>query len=286
MKRVALATDAFGREQDAQLPVLVAALRARGIDAVAVDWDDAGFDWAAQDAVVIRSTWQYTDGLPEFLAWADRVGAVTSLHSPAEVVRWNSDKTYLAELAAHGVPTVPTRFIAPGDAVRLPEDGEIVVKPSVSAGARNSARYTLAQRDAAEAHVRLLHEGGETAMVQPYMERIVDGERALVFLGGRFSHAMRKGPVLNDTGRIDNARVPHPDLVRHVPDAVERAVAAAALATVAVPAGGPLLYARVDLALAGDGSPVVMELELIEPNLFLTEAEGGVERFVEAVARL
>ncbi|MGW6704535.1 ATP-grasp domain-containing protein [Streptomyces sp. NPDC054956] len=286
MRRVALATDGCGRERDAELPLLVAALRERGLDASAVSWDEDGYDWAQQDAVIIRSTWEYTGRLPEFLAWADRVGAVTALHNPAHVVRWNSDKTYLAELAARGVPTVPTRFIAPGDDVRLPERGEIVVKPSVSAGARNSARYTEEQRDAAEAHVRLLHKGGETAMVQPYMERIVDGERALVFLAGEFSHAMRKGPVLTDTGRVDNARVPHPDLVVHVPDAAERAVAEAALAAVATLASGPLLYARVDLALTGDGSPVVMELELIEPNLFLTTAPGAVDRFVEAVVRL
>ncbi|MFG2709881.1 RimK family alpha-L-glutamate ligase [Streptomyces goshikiensis] len=286
-RRVVLATDAFGRARDAELPVLIAALRERGVDAAAADWDDAGFDWAAQDAVVIRSTWDYTERLPEFLAWASRVAGVTALHSPAEVVRWNSDKTYLAELAAAGVPTVPTRFIAPGAPVELTEGGEIVVKPSVSAGARNSARYTPAQRGAAEAHVRMLHEGGATAMVQPYLERIVDGERALVFLGGEFSHAMRKGPVLTDTGRVDNTRVPHPDLVGHVPDAAELAVARAALTALATArAAGPLLYARVDLALDAAGSPVVMELELIEPNLFLTATEGGVDRFVEAVTRL
>ncbi|MFD3556314.1 RimK family alpha-L-glutamate ligase [Streptomyces goshikiensis] len=286
-RRVVLATDAFGRARDAELPVLIAALRERGVDAAAADWDDAGFDWAAQDAVVIRSTWDYTERLPEFLAWASRVAAVTALHSPAEVVRWNSDKTYLAELAAAGVPTVPTRFIAPGEPVELTEGGEIVVKPSVSAGARNSARYTPAQRGAAEAHVRMLHEGGATAMVQPYLERIVDGERALVFLGGEFSHAMRKGPVLTDTGRVDNTRVPHPDLVGHAPDAAELAVARAALTALATArAAGPLLYARVDLALDAAGSPVVMELELIEPNLFLTATAGGVDRFVEAVTRL
>ncbi|MFD6184683.1 RimK family alpha-L-glutamate ligase [Streptomyces goshikiensis] len=286
-RRVVLATDAFGRARDAELPVLIAALRERGVDAAAADWDDAGFDWAAQDAVVIRSTWDYTERLPEFLAWASRVAAVTALHSPAEVVRWNSDKTYLAELAAAGVPTVPTRFIAPGEPVELTEGGEIVVKPSVSAGARNSARYTPAQRGAAEAHVRMLHEGGATAMVQPYLERIVDGERALVFLGGEFSHAMRKGPVLTDTGRVDNTRVPHPDLVGHAPDAAELAVARAALTALATArTAGPLLYARVDLALDAAGSPVVMELELIEPNLFLTATAGGVDRFVEAVTRL
>ncbi|MFD3875873.1 RimK family alpha-L-glutamate ligase, partial [Streptomyces sp. NPDC058623] len=226
--RVALATDASGIAHDSELPLLVAALRERGIDATAARWDDAGFDWAAQVAVIIRSTWQNTGRPAEFLVWADRVDAVTALHSPARVVRWNSDKRYLAQLAALSVPTVPTRFIAPGEDVVLPERGDIVVKPSVSAGARNSARHTPTQRAAAAAHVRMLQAGGGTAMVQSYMDRIADGERALVFLGGRFSHALRKGPVLTDTGRIDNERAPHPDLTPHVPDEAERDLAAAA----------------------------------------------------------
>lgn len=285
-RRVVLATDGFGCAEDAELPVLVAALRERGVDAVAVDWAEEGYDWAAPDVVVIRSTWDYSERLPEFLTWVDGVDAVTALHSPAELVRWNSDKVYLAELAARGIPTVPTRFIAPGDPVTLPPGGEIVVKPSVSAGSRDTARYTPAQREAASAHVRMLHGTGATAMVQPYMERIVDGERALVFLGGEFSHAVRKGPVLTDTGRIDNTRVPHPDLTAHTPSATELALAGAVLAATASRTAGPLAYARVDLAPAGDGTPVLMELELIEPNLFLTMTPGGVERFVEVVLGL
>ncbi|MEV6569629.1 hypothetical protein [Streptomyces sp. NPDC051577] len=285
-RRVVLATDGFGGAEDAELPVLVSALRERGVDAVAVDWAEEAYDWAAPDVVVIRSTWDYSQRLPEFLAWVDGVNAVTALHSPAGLVRWNSDKVYLSELAARGVPTVPTRFIAPGDPVTLPPDGEIVVKPSVSAGARDTARYTSAQRDAATAHIRMLHDAGTTAMVQPYMERIVDGERALVFLGGEFSHAVRKGPVLTDTGRIDNTRVAHPDLTGHTPSTAELALATAALSAVASRTAGPLAYARVDLAPAGDGTPVLMELELIEPNLFLTMTPGGVERFVEVVTGL
>ncbi|CAM5660633.1 Cycloserine biosynthesis protein DcsG [Streptomyces avidinii] len=288
-RRVVLATDRRGRSTDAELPALVAALRERGTDAVAVDWDDPAHPWSAADAVVIRSTWGYTRRLAEFLAWADRVAAVTALHNPARVVRWNCDKRYLEELVAQGVPTVPTRFIAPGDPVVLPPGGGFVVKPSVSAGARDSARYTQEQRPAAEAHVRGLQGGGQTAMVQPYLERIVEGERALVFLGGEFSHCVRKGPVLTDTGRVDNSRTPHPDLVEHVPGAAELAVARAALSAASGASGAPgapLLYARVDLALDAEGSPVVMELELIEPNLFLTRTEGALGRFADAVGRL
>ncbi|MDI2125594.1 ATP-grasp domain-containing protein [Yinghuangia seranimata] len=285
-RRVAVATDGFGQAHDEELPVLVAALRDHGYDAEAVAWDDPAYAWPGVDAVLIRSTWEYTERLSEFRAWLDVAAATTVLHNPAAVVRWNTDKTYLAQLEAHGVPIVPTGYLAPGEPVVLPADGEIVVKPSVSVGGRNSARYTVAQRAAAEEHVRFLHAEGATAMVQPYLPRIVDGERALVFLGGRFSHAMRKGPVLTDTGRIDNQRDAHPNPVPHTPGDAELALADAALSALKAIVPGadePLLYARVDVALADDGAPVVMELELIEPNLFLTRVEGGVARYVAAV---
>ncbi|THA52926.1 hypothetical protein E6R62_19910 [Streptomyces sp. A1136] len=176
---------------------------------------------------------------------------------------------------------VPTRFVAPGEETPLPEDGHFVVKPAVSAGARDSARYTPAQHDLAARHIAALHRAGSTAMVQPYLTRIEEGERALVFLGGVFSHALRKGPVLGEAGVIDNAREAHPDLVPHQPSAAELALARAALA--AVPGRDPLLYARVDLARADDGAPVVMELELVEPNLFTAHSRSGLERFADVV---
>jgi len=198
------------------------------------------------------------------------------------VVRWNCDKRYLRDLADRGVPVVPTTFLAPGEAVELPAHEQFVVKPCVSAGARDSARYTADQAALAEAHVRSLHAAGETAMVQPYLSRIAEGERALVFLGGEFSHALRKGPVLTDVGVIDNARVPHPDLIVHQPSAAELEVAATAID--AVPGSdGALLIARADLALADDGSPVVMELELIEPFLFFGHSPEGLQRFGRVV---
>ncbi|MER7046543.1 ATP-grasp domain-containing protein [Streptomyces jumonjinensis] len=279
--RVALATSAIGLELDADLPPMVAALRERGLDAVAVAWDAEGFDWSRCAAVVIRSTWGYTDRRPEFLAWADAVAATTRLDNPAGIVRWNTDKSYLLDLAGHGVPTVPTRLIAPHTDIGLPERGQFVVKPAVSAGARDSARYTEDQHHLAARHIAALHAAGSTAMVQPYLTRIDEGERALVYLGGVFSHAIRKGPVLTDIGVIDNDRVAHPDPVPHTPGPAELELAEAALA--AVPGRDPLLYARIDMALGDDGSPVVMELELVEPNLFLDHSRYGLQRFLDLV---
>ncbi|MER7466149.1 hypothetical protein [Streptomyces sp. NPDC097981] len=279
--RVALATSAMGLAWDADLPPMIEALRARGVDAVAAAWDAAGFDWSQCDAVVIRSTWEYAGRWPEYLAWADGVQGVTRLDNPAGIVRWNTDKRYLGELAGRGVPVVPTRFIAPGEAVVLPGHGQFVVKPTVSAGARDTARYAEQHHDLAAGHIAALHAAGSTAMVQPYLSRIDEGERALVFLGGDFSHAMRKGPVLTDVGVVDNDRVPHPDLVPHRPSAAELALAEAALG--AVPGSDALLYARIDIASADDGSPVVMEVELVEPNLFTGHSEHGLRRFTDLV---
>ncbi|MEY9967978.1 glutathione synthase/RimK-type ligase-like ATP-grasp enzyme [Streptacidiphilus sp. MAP12-16] len=282
--RVILATSTVGLDKDVDLPLMVDALRARGVDAAAVRWDAADYDWSACERVIIRSTWDYADRLDEYLSWVDRVSAVTRLHNPAEVVRWSSDKRYLQDLADQGVPTAPTTFIAPGDDVALPANGQFVVKPTVSAGARGAARYTGDQVALAARHVRSLNAAGATAMVQPYLSRIAEGERALVFLGGSFSHATRKGPVLTDIGVVDNARVAHPDLVGHQPSAAEIELATAALRV--APSRDEVRVARVDVALADDGSPVVMELELIEPNLFLTHNPAGLRSFADMVQGL
>ena len=282
--QVALVTSAIGQARDTDLPLALDALKGLGVDVEVVPWDAEGYDWGACDHVVIRSTWDYSGRLDEYLAWVDAVADVTRLHNPAEVVRWNCDKRYLGVLADRGVPTVPTAFLAPGEAIVLPGYEQFVVKPSVSAGARDSARYTADQVALAEAHVRSLHAAGRTAMVQPYLPRIAEGERALVFLGGEFSHALRKGPVLTDIGVVDNARVAHPDLTVHQPSSAELEVARAAIG--AAPRADELLIARADLALTDDGSPVVMELELIEPFLFLSHTPDGVRNFARTISEL
>jgi len=269
-------------DADVDLPLMVKALRARGVDAQAVAWDAADQDWAAFDQVVIRSTWDYAQRIEEFLAWTAAVARVTVLRNPAELVRWNSDKRYLRWLSDRGVSVLPTSFIEPGAAAILPDEPDFVLKPVVSAGARDTARYTRDQRAAAERHLATLHAAGKPAMVQPYLPQIAQGERALVFLAGRFSHAIRKGPALVQTGVIDNARVPHPDPTRHEPTRAELGLAARALAAAPV-ASADLLYARVDMALDARGEPVLMELELIEPNLFLGWSPTGLSRFADAV---
>ncbi|MFJ3229973.1 RimK family alpha-L-glutamate ligase [Streptomyces sp. NPDC086787] len=284
MPRIALATYDPGDEphHDRDLPVLVAALTAAGAAAEAVRWDGPGIDWAGFDLVVIRSTWDYSERAAEFTAWTERVGKLTRIANPAAVVRWNADKRYLGDLAAAGVPVVPTLYAAPGDTPALPDDRDFVVKPASGAGARLAARYTPAERDTALRHLARLHELGLTAMVQPYLGGIdVNGERALQFLAGRLLHASRKRAVLTPGTAYDADKVAHPGLEPWTPTPAELSVAERALA--AVPDAPELLYARVDLADGDDGLPRLMELELIEPNLFLFLHPRSVDAVADAI---
>lgn len=281
--RIALVTLRPMPDHDRDLPSLARALGESGAEPHIVGWDDPDVDWAGFDLAVIRSTWDYSWRAAEYVAWAERCARLTRLANPADVVRWNTDKRYLGELAEAGVPVVPTYYRAPGEAAELPEvEGEFVVKPTSGAGARYAARYRADERETALAHLARMHEEGFTAMVQPYMRRIdVTGERALVFCGGQFLHAIQKGAVLAPGTAYDAAKTPHPDLRPWQPTEAELDVAERALA--AVPGSPDLLYARVDLVDGADGGPHVMELELVEPNLFLTVHPGSLPRVAELI---
>ena len=269
---MALATCSSRPFEHDDTPALLAALADLEVDASAQVWDDSAVDWASYDLVVVRSTWDYTTRREEFLAWADSVPA---LANPASVLRWNTDKRYLAELAEVGVPVVPTSFVAPGEPFEPPAY-EHVVKPSVSAGARDTRRFAAGESSAA--HAETLLAAGRTVMVQPYQEAVdAAGETAVLLFDGAHSHAARKGPVLVPTLADPNDVTITP--AQATPAQLE--VATAALA--AVPWPEPLLYARVDLVPGPDGAPVLMELELTEPSLFLGTAAGAVERFAVAV---
>ena len=286
MPRIALVTCRPGPDisEDRDLPGLVRALREAGAEASAEVWDDDGVDWARFDLVVIRSTWDYSWRSAEFTAWAERCGALTRLANPADVVRWNTDKRYLGDLAKAGVPVVDTRYIVAGDPLDLPGDREYVVKPTSGAGARFAARYTPDEHDTAVRQLRRMHAEGFTAMVQPYMRGIeTAGERALQFFGGNLLHASRKGPVLAPGTPYDQRKVAHPGLTDWTPSLADTALARRALAF--VPGRPELLYARVDVVDDEDGQPRVMELELVEPNLFLWLHPESVPRVVEELLK-
>jgi hypothetical protein len=252
-------------------------------------WSDPSVDWERYDRVIIRSTWDYSSRLEEFLAWCTGIGE-RRLRNRPDLVAFNADKRYLDTLS---VPTVPTVFVAPGDP--LPElSDELVVKPNVSAGARDTGRFTRTGHDQAKALIVAIQDSGRTALVQPYQPSVdARGETALVFLGGELSHVLTKRAVLSGEGiapTIDDelqvAQVMlEPDLVAPAePLPAERRLAERVIAEITGAFGTPL-YARVDLVLNEQGAPIVLELELLEPSLYLTDAPGSSERFAAAILR-
>ncbi|GGV37475.1 ATP-grasp domain-containing protein [Streptomyces longisporoflavus] len=268
---------------DRDLPGLARSLGDAGAEVATVSWDDPRVDWERFDLVVIRSARDHGSRLAEFVAWAGRVARLTVLANPASVVRWNTDERYLEALATAGVPVVPTRYLAPGDAVEIPDDGAFVVKPASGAGARSAARYEKGEYEPAVRHIERLHGEGLTAMVQPYMPRVDEtGERALVYVGGRFLHAVRKGALLAPGTAYDDRTMPRPDLRTWQPTPAELALAEQVLA--AVPGSPELLYARVDLVDGAEGDgPCVLELGLVEPNLYLDLHAGSLPAVTEGI---
>jgi glutathione synthase/RimK-type ligase-like ATP-grasp enzyme len=262
---------------DRDTPLLARALAERGVDVTVAAWTDPAIGTAgpaaAFDLAVIRSTWDYHQRSAAFLTALEHIAA--PVLNPLPVIRWNAHKGYLAELAAAGVPSVPTAWVVRGQQ-HLPDVGTamIVIKPAVSAGAIGLARFRAGD-PAARAHLTDLTAIGDV-LVQPYLPEITLGERSLLFLGGEYSHAVRKLPAAGDF-RVQSEY--GGSVLPHRPTGAELATARAALAH----APGPdLLYARVDLVGSPD-APLVIELELIEPELFLPGAPAAVDRLADAV---
>ncbi|MFD5249806.1 RimK family alpha-L-glutamate ligase [Amycolatopsis sp. NPDC058340] len=245
-------------------------------------WDDTTVDFGAADIVVLRATWDYAERRDEFLSWTE---SVPSLSNSAEVVRWNTDKSYLAELGDAGVAVVPTTLIAPDDkAPRWPK-GEFVLKPAIGAGSRGAGRFTAG--DAAAAHLSGLQADGNTVLLQPYQSSVdSEGEIALVYFGGVYSHAFSKAAML---GReLDESGLYVTEKLAPVqPAAGFRALAEDALDATAALLGilrAELLYARVDLVAGPDGRPLLLELELVEPSLGFRQTDAAAAwRFASAV---
>ena len=291
MPRIALVTARVARGTDYDMPLLLDALRAMGADAHEVDWDDDTLDWSGFDLALLRSTWDYCDRLPAFLAWAERVARQTRLLNPLEVIRWNTDKHYLAALARAGVPVVPGAFVEPGQDAGVaidklfaahPAARDIVVKPAVGAGSRDAQRHARGSRQAIIAHVQRLLDRHRSVLLQPYLDRVDEhGETALLFFDGGFSHAIRKGPLLKRGEGSTTGLYAEETIQPRTPSADELAAAQGALA--AIPFEQPLSYARVDLIRDDEGAPRLLELELVEPSVFAAHADGVAERFAHAI---
>jgi glutathione synthase/RimK-type ligase-like ATP-grasp enzyme len=259
---------------------LLVQLKQRGIQARALPWDLAAAD-AGWSGVVLRNTWDYTQRFDEFMAWLSRLEAAEiPVWNAPSVVRWNAHKSYLLDLAAKGVAITPTRLVKAGAKTRLTQlvekEGwaEIVVKPAVSADAQDTRRIAAAGASAHEAWFHQL-SAKRDLLVQPFIRAIFEGEWSFVFFAGRFSHAALKRPAKGEW-RVQPRLGAVAEMAKPSPAQVEFARSVIAKAPTC-------LYARVDAVWAGR-EPRLMELELIEPHLFLDIARGAPGRFADAIA--
>jgi len=281
---VALVTATDGPDFMHEVDVLlVAALEARGVTVALPAWDDPDVAWEDVDLALVRTTWDYPDRRDEFVAWAEATAARTSLWNPAEVLRWNTHKSYLLELEERGAPVVPTAWLARGDRVDLDELlrqrgwSRAVVKPAVAAGSSGLTRVEAGDGRGQPAVEALLRT--HDVLVQPYLPSIeTRGELSVVVVDGVPTHAVRKLPTAGDFriqqefgGRYDREELgPDTDaLARWIVDAT----------------GSELLVARVDLVEDADGAPQLIELEATEPDLYLGVAPDAAEQVAEAVLR-
>ncbi len=263
--------------------LLLEALGRRGIDAAPAVWNEPAVEWGEFGACLLRSPWDYYERHREFLAWVGAVEAAMPLWNPAALVAWNLEKTYLRELGERGVSTIPTEWVERGErpdlAALLAARGweECVIKPTVDLGAFNLRRVRAGEPGAQEALDAVLERHG--AMVQPFLTSIEgEGELSLVYIDGGFSHAVRKRPAAGDF-RVQP--IWGGDWAPAEPDAAELRMAGEALEGLeAAP-----LYARVDLVAGPEGDACLIELELIDPNLFLAAFPPAAEALADATTR-
>ena len=278
---VALVTCRTLPEPDPDQELLLAALRRAGLATELLAWDDPEARAEEFELCVLRSSWNYPLQPEEFLAWIERTAAATRLVNSATVVRWNLHKRYLTELEASGLPTVPTIFVQRGARVSFAETlrregwNEAVIKPCISAGSFRTRRFAL--RDGLEAQEFLDELARERdAMIQRYMSSVEkEGETAMVWIAGQWTHAVDKAP------RFQGAEEHVSEAI--VPADAEQELADRVIASLPERWRAEMLYARLDLIPADDGKPLVSELELIEPSLFLIQHPPALERLVEGI---
>jgi len=279
MKKVALIRCVTLPDPDHDEQLLLSALRDEGLGAELLAWDDPGADPSAFDLCVLRSCWNYYEDPNAFMAWIEGAAKITRLMNPAHVVQWNLHKRYLQQMEEGGIPIIPTVWLERGEATDLSaimQDhswDEVVVKPAISAGSFCTKRFLRDEVEAGQAFLEaMLRE--RDGMVQRYMRTVEsNGERAMVWIDGTFTHAVSKRPRFSGS---DESVSIAPLLSEH-----DRAFAKKTLSSIEA----SLLYARVDVVNNDDGSLLVAELELMEPSLFLAQCPTALERFVKAIVR-
>jgi hypothetical protein len=235
-----------------------------------VNWDDPQAQWSDYSIAVLRSPWDYHERIAEFSTWLKGVATQTRLLNTLPIVEWNLDKRYLRELAQADIAVMETVFVeSETDLSDAVFSRDVIVKPAISAGSNNTARYRNDVAGATE-HARRLLNSGIAVLAQPYQSAIDKyGETGLVYLGGHFSHGFRKAPIFADNDQNHNGLYVIEEITLRIPSAAERAFGDTVVAFVKNKFGVSPLYARVDMVVNADGVPELMELELTEPSLFL-----------------
>jgi hypothetical protein len=270
------------------------ALEALGVAWERPIWDDARIDWSRYDAVLIRTTWDYQEKEPAFVAWASHVATVSKLFNPPEVITWNTKKTYLRDLEEAGARLTPTQWLEVGTTPDIAERMKDVgwqrgfLKPVVGATARETLRFNADPEglSAAQAHLdRLLPT--ESMMLQPYLSTVEEaGELSALYFGGEYSHGVRKVPVPGDYRVQDDFGASDEPYAFTEAEEAELSAMRGALTTVLSQRLGvsePLLYARVDVLRDGHGGLYLNELELVEPSLFFRHDPESPRRLAQAI---
>ncbi len=286
---IALVSCVDARTHDTDLPLLVRAFGDRGVIADVVNWDDSSADWSSYQSAIIRSPWDYHRRYDDFMLWVHKVSQLTTLHNSLDIIQWNTDKIYLQELIDADIPVIPTTYVQGAEDLVLANDlikGDVVVKPTISAGSNNTERH-INSPSAAAAHIASLIDSGRVAMVQPY-QRFIDerGETGMLYFNGEYSHAFRKGAILATGENVKNGLYTEEDITPRNASREERELGDVILQYVTQKFGTAPLYARVDVVRGSGGYPVLMELEMAEPSLFLHTDAQSPSRFVKAFLSL
>ena len=281
---IALVTTHEARGHDKDLGILSRALDASGAEWEIVDWDDQHVDWSRFSIAVLRSTWDYHERLGEFLVWARGVGARTRLFNPLDIVQWNVDKRYLIDLAGASIDVMPTTFVSrPSDLAAVDLTRDVIVKPAVSAGSNNTARHVGDPVAARQPVERIMRSSG-VALVQPYQPTIDTlGETGLVYLAGEFSHAFGKAAIFGDSDPRHNGLYMEEQISARNASSAERALGDRVMAVLADRFGEAPLYARIDMVTNAVGVPEIMEVELVEPSLYLHLDDDAPSRAASAL---
>ncbi len=260
---------------------LLHALRRRGV-ATAVDvWDDPAVDWASAPLTVVRSVHDYHLRRDAFIAWIDRIEPLTRVFNQPEIIRWNSHKSYLRRFAESGIAIAPTAWARRGEPADLGELmaarawPEVIVKPAVSASAHGTLKVGPANLAAGRAHLTALLRSVD-ALVQPYLYEFESkGETSVIWLGGEQTHSVRRPPGIH---------IPHGAMLGRPFDPPQAELDFAR--TVYERIAPEPLYARIDVLDTRAYGLCLLELELVEPALYLGHSRAVADAFAAAVCRL